>query len=89
MRDFSRIAKILIISVLVVVGVFAFINFKNSNEYVVKVTKVIDKEAIFTTEGKVINIMTHQEHGVVYRISLGSVRVPSEMTLKGLSTPKK
>jgi len=53
MRNFPRIAKILIISALVVAGVFVFVRFKNSNEYVVKVIKVIDGYTI-DIEGGVI-----------------------------------
>ena len=54
MRNFSRIAKILIISVLVVAGVFVFVSFKNNNEYVVKVIKVIDGDTIVIEGGEII-----------------------------------
>jgi len=54
MRNFPKIAKILIISVLVVAGVFVFVNFKNSNEYVVKVIKVIDGDTIVIEGGEIV-----------------------------------
>jgi len=54
MRKFSRIAKILIIFVLIVIGVFVFVRFKDSNEYIVKVTKVIDGDTIVIENGEIV-----------------------------------
>lgn len=55
MINFSRIAKISIISVLVVVaGVVVFVCFKGSEESVFKVAKVIDGDTIVLENGEVV-----------------------------------
>ncbi len=52
--NFSRIAKILIIFVLVVVGIILTIFFKGDNESVFKVIKVIDGDTIVIEGGEII-----------------------------------
>ena len=52
--NFSRIVKILIISVLVFVGIFIFVHFKADEGSIFKVTKVIDGDTIVLENGEVV-----------------------------------
>ncbi len=49
-----------------------------------KETKTVIKEAVFKSNGYVKKIVTVVSHGVVYIISMGSTRVPSEVYLKNM-----
>ena len=51
-----------------------------------KIYKTIDKEGIFTTNGYVNKSISNTPHGLVYEVKLGSIRVPNEISLKGIST---
>ncbi len=47
-----------------------------------KETKIVEKTALFHTDGDVIEIIPESEYGFIYVVGLGSIRVPSEVSIK-------
>lgn len=45
-------------------------------------TKIVENSVVFHTEGTVLKILPNTEDGLVYLVQLGSVSVPSEVSIK-------